>query len=122
VGAIDDADVTACLSAADVFVMPARSRPPDVEGFGLVFLEANACGRPVVGADAGGVPDAIVPGVTGELVPPDDPPALAGTLVYLLEDRAYAARLGRQGRERIERDLNWDRAAATVRRVLDGTA
>jgi phosphatidylinositol alpha-1,6-mannosyltransferase len=91
--------------------MPARSDPPDVEGFGLVFLEANACGRPVVGARAGGVTDAIRDGETGLLVPPGDPPALAAALVRLLADPGLAARLGQQGRAYVEREGNWDRVA-----------
>ena len=117
-GHVDDADLCACLSAPDVFVMPARSDPPDVEGFGIVFLEAGACGRPVVGAAAGGVPDAIVPGVTGELVPPDDPAALAAVLVYLLRDPEYADRLGEGGRRRATTELTWDHAAERIAALL----
>ena len=104
-------DVAACMSAADVFAMPARSDPPDVEGFGLVFLEANACGRPVIGARAGGVPDAIIPGETGLLVEPDDPKGLAAALIELLQDRDLANRLGAQGRARIESSCTWDHVA-----------
>ena len=57
-------------SSADVVAMPSRNEPPAVEGFGIVFLEANACERPVIGAATGGIPDAIIDGETGVLVPP----------------------------------------------------
>jgi phosphatidylinositol alpha-1,6-mannosyltransferase len=118
VGRVPDEEVPACLSAADVFAMPARSEPPDVEGFGLVFLEANACGRAVVGARAGGVPDAIVPGETGLLVEPDDLEGLAEALVELLTHPDHAARLGRQGRARVEAWCSWDRVAEKLLRAM----
>jgi phosphatidylinositol alpha-1,6-mannosyltransferase len=118
VGRVPEDEVPACLSAADVFAMPARSEPPDVEGFGLVFLEAGACGRPVVGARAGGVPDAIIPGETGLLVEPDDLDGLAEALVELLTDPELAARLGRQGRARVEAWCSWDRVAEKLLRGM----
>ena len=110
-GRVPEQDLNACLSAADVFVMPARSEPPDVEGFGLVFLEANACARPVVGARDGGVVDAIEPGVTGELVPPGDPAALSEVLIELLHDADRAKAMGATGRQRVEQAKTWDHVA-----------
>jgi phosphatidylinositol alpha-1,6-mannosyltransferase len=120
VGRVPDDEVPACLSAADVFAMPARSEPPDVEGFGLVFLEANACGRAVIGARAGGVPDAIVPDETGLLVEPDDLDGLAEALIELLTHPDHAARLGRQGRARVEAWCSWDRVAEKLLRGMQG--
>ncbi|MEM6989046.1 MAG: glycosyltransferase family 4 protein [Myxococcota bacterium] len=113
-GHISDEELPTALSAADVFVMPARSRKPDVEGFGIVFLEANACETAVVGARAGGVPDAVEAGVTGELVPPDDPAALAEVLGRLLADPRYTRSLGRRGRQRILEHKTWDHRAQTI--------
>ncbi|PSQ60749.1 MAG: glycosyltransferase family 1 protein [Bacteroidetes bacterium QH_10_64_19] len=98
-------------SAADLFVMPARQDPPDVEGFGLVFLEANACGTPVVGAATGGIPEAIRDGETGLLVPPDAPGVLADAARRLLANPGLANTLGQQGRERVLNDANWDHVA-----------
>lgn len=108
VGRVPDGELNAAFSAADLFVMPARSDPPDVEGFGLVFLEANACGTAVVGARAGGVPDAIVPGVTGELVEPDDPAQLADVVAGLLNDPKRTQALAAAGRQRVVDACNWD--------------
>jgi len=108
VGSVPDEELPLWYSLGDVFVMPSRSDPPDVEGFGIVYLEAGACERPVVALRAGGVPDAVADGVSGVLVESDDPQALGATLSELLLDPARAADLGRRGRERVLRELNWD--------------
>jgi phosphatidylinositol alpha-1,6-mannosyltransferase len=118
VGHVAHDALAAYYSAADLFVMPAREAPPDVEGFGLVFLEANACGTPAVGARAGGVPDAIVDGETGLLVPPAAPAALGSALTALLHDPAWIDALGRQGRARTVRTANWDQVAGRVHQTL----
>ena len=76
---------------SDVFVMPSRNEECDVEGFGLVFLEASACAKPVVGGRSGGIPDAIEEGVTGLLVGPRDPEDIANALARLLSDGDLAA-------------------------------
>jgi len=110
-GDIDHDRLPLYYSTADLFVMPARQDPPDVEGFGLVFLEANACGTPVVGAATGGIPEAIRDGETGLLVPPDAPGVLADAARRLLANPGLANTLGRQGRERVLNDANWDHVA-----------
>lgn len=117
-GRIPDAAMADCMTAADVFCMPARSEAPDVEGFGLVFLEAGACQTAVIGARAGGVPDAIVHGETGLLVEPGDPESLADALARLLADADARARMGRTARARIETRCTWDHVAAGVLRAM----
>jgi phosphatidylinositol alpha-1,6-mannosyltransferase len=119
-GAIADDELPAWYSLGDVFVMPSRSEPPDVEGFGIVFLEAAACGRPVVAARAGGVPDAVVDGVSGLLVEPGDDRGLARALAELLADPARRAELGRRGRERVLGELTWEAVADTTFAALSG--
>jgi phosphatidylinositol alpha-1,6-mannosyltransferase len=119
-GVVRDEELSHWYSLADVFVMPSRSDPPDVEGFGIVFLEAAACERPVVAARAGGIPDAVAHGVTGVLVPPGDTPALAAELSALLSDPARCAELGRRGRERVVSDFTWDRVVDRTLSALDG--
>ncbi|RMF57698.1 MAG: glycosyltransferase family 1 protein [Bacteroidetes bacterium] len=125
-GRIPDDDLPTYYSAADVFVMPSRLDPPHVEGFGIVFLEANACGTPVVGAHTGGIPDAIVDGETGLLVPPDDPAALARALTGLLLNPPLARRMGLNGRRRVVTAFTWDHAAdrlyEAIRQDLRGFA
>jgi phosphatidylinositol alpha-1,6-mannosyltransferase len=113
-GRVPDEAMSDCMTAADVFCMPARSEPPDVEGFGLVFLEAGACETAVIGARSGGVPDAIVHGETGLLVEPSDPVALADALDELLTDADMRARMGKTARMRIEAQCTWDHVVDTL--------
>jgi glycosyltransferase involved in cell wall biosynthesis len=80
---------------------------PWYEPFGLTPLEAMACGRPVVGSDVGGISFSVRHGETGLLVPPQDPPALAGAVFALLADRARRERLGAAARQHIERGFTW---------------
>jgi phosphatidylinositol alpha-1,6-mannosyltransferase len=104
---------------ATVFAMPCRSRwfGLEVEGFGLVFLEAAASGLPVLAGDSGGASETVVPGRTGFVVADDD--ALVEGIRYLLDDPAGAAAMGRRGRERVEHEYTWD---AVARRVTDALA
>jgi len=113
-GMIPDEEVAPLLHMADVFVMPAREERPDVEGFGLVFLEANACGTPVIGSTSGGIPDAVIDGETGLLVPPQAPGPLAQAAIRLLNDADLRQRLGQTGRERVLRDGTWERMVAQL--------
>jgi phosphatidylinositol alpha-1,6-mannosyltransferase len=119
-GAVTDEELPLWYSLADVFVMPSRSDPPDVEGFGIVFLEAAATERPVVAARAGGIPDAVAHGITGVLVPAGDAPALGAELATLLGDPARRAELGRRGRERVLAEFTWDRVVERTLAALDG--
>ncbi|HEY75253.1 MAG TPA: glycosyltransferase family 4 protein [Thermoflexia bacterium] len=119
-GRVPDEEVVAYYNGADVVAMPSREEPEtgDVEGFGMVFLEANACGKPVVGGRSGGVVDAVADGVTGFLVDPHDPADLAARLVTLLRDPDLARRMGEAGRERAQREFTWDRSAQRLRAVV----
>jgi phosphatidylinositol alpha-1,6-mannosyltransferase len=106
-GEVSFEDLPHYYNIADAFAMPSREAPPDVEGFGIVFLEAGACGVPVVGARSGGVPDAVRDGETGLLVPPSSPDALAEALTRLLTSPDLAERLGRQARRAVVHDASW---------------
>jgi phosphatidylinositol alpha-1,6-mannosyltransferase len=120
VGAVADDELPIFYSLGDVFVMPSRSEPPDVEGFGIVYLEAAACERPVVAARAGGVPDAVAEGVSGTLVEPGDQAGLARALVELLSDPGRRADLGRRARERVLSELTWQSVADRTFAALEG--
>jgi glycosyltransferase involved in cell wall biosynthesis len=102
-------DVADLMHAADLFVHAARW-----EGFGRVVAEAMAAGRPVVATRVGGVPEIVADGVTGRLVEPDRPDALAAALAALLADRPLAQRIGRAAADFAARELD---AAATARGV-----
>ena len=97
------ADVPALLADLDVFVLPSLW-----EGFGLVLLEAMAAGRPIVASAVGPIPEIVVDGETGLLVPPGDPDALARAVVRVLRAPDLAAHLGRAGRARVEAHFGLD--------------
>ena len=121
---IGDAELPSIYGMCDVFVMPSRAdlAACDVEGFGMVYLEANACGKPVIAGKSGGIADAVVDGETGLLVPPDSPEALAESICLVLTHREYAERLGQQGRERAIREFSWDAIAGHVDRIMIAVA
>jgi len=100
-------EVIQLLSHATVFVCPSLYEP-----LGIVNLEAMACGTAVVGSQVGGIPEVVVDGETGLLVPPDDPAALAAALNALLLDPARAAAMGAAGRKRAVAEFGWDTIAA----------
>jgi phosphatidylinositol alpha-1,6-mannosyltransferase len=120
-GAVRAAELPAHYAAGDVFAMPCRTRRGglDVEGLGIVYLEASATGLPVVGGDSGGAPDAILDGETGYVVPGRDTGALAERLIALLSDPATARAMGDKGRAWVERDWSWDLTAARLRALLE---
>jgi phosphatidylinositol alpha-1,6-mannosyltransferase len=115
-GRIPEEELVAHYCLADVFALPSVSSGKDIEGFGIVFLEAGACEVPVVGTLAGGIPDAVADGETGLLVPPRDPTRLAGALTRLIADREASKAMGRRGRQRVLEGFTW---AHTAGRILD---
>jgi glycosyltransferase involved in cell wall biosynthesis len=115
VGRVDHADLPAVLRSADVVVAT-----PWYEPFGIVPLEAMACGRPVVGSAVGGLLDTVADGVTGALVPPRDPAALAAAVQPLLEDAYLRESWGKAARERVLERFGWDRVAAATERAYAG--
>jgi glycosyltransferase involved in cell wall biosynthesis len=92
---------------------------PWYEPFGIVPVEAMACGRPVVGSAVGGLLDTVVPEVTGELVPPRRPDLLAPVLRDLLADPERRERYGRAGRRRAVRTYQWKQVVAATEEVYD---
>jgi phosphatidyl-myo-inositol dimannoside synthase len=103
----------------DIFVHAARQEEADVEGFGLVLLEASASGKPVVATRSGGVTDAVQHEQTGLLCEPQDAAALAGSIARLLEDGALAQRLGEQGRAHVLAKASWDGVCARLLAAME---
>jgi phosphatidylinositol alpha-1,6-mannosyltransferase len=120
-GRVEDKDLAELYAVCDLFVMPSREQldEKDVEGFGIVFLEAAACAKPVIGGRSGGVPEAIVDGVTGLLVDPLDSDDLSNAMTRLLTDRELANRFGQQGQLRAVNDFSWQRSAESVQEILE---
>jgi len=108
------------FAAGDVFAMPCRTRRfgLDVEGLGMVFLEASATGLPVLAGNSGGAPDAVRPD-TGAVVDGRDIAAIADTLAGLLAEPDRARQLGAAGRRWTEQDWQWDRIAGRLAELLD---
>ena len=102
-GYLSDADVAALYRRCSVFALPTGAvGEGDVEGYGLVFTEANAYGKPVVAGRSGGTVEAVVDGETGLLVEPDDPEAVTDAILKLLDNPDVAAAMGEAGRRRAE--------------------
>jgi phosphatidylinositol alpha-1,6-mannosyltransferase len=118
-GAVSDAERDSWLARSQLLAMPSRLPAGGFagEGFGIAFLEAAAHGRPVVAGNVGGATDAVIDGVTGLLVDPCDPLAVAEAITSLLLDPDLAERLGRAGRERAE-TLAWPLIAERVQALL----
>lgn len=100
---VADDEMPLFYAASDLFVLPTGQVGGSVEGYGLVFLEAAACGKPVVAGRSGGVPEAVLDGQTGALVDPSQPEALAGTLLGLLQCPERRRHLGAAARAHAER-------------------
>ena len=110
-GRIAASEMAAHYCLADAFCAPSLASAKDVEGFGIVYLEAGACEVPVIGGRAGGVPDAVAEGETGLLVDPLSREEIEGALIALLSDRQRGKALGRRARERVLEGFTWESCA-----------
>lgn len=121
VGYIEPKDMPLYYNLCDVFVMP--SKPVDLyyETFGIVYIEANACGKPVIGGKTGGVEDAVIDGVTGLLVDPENVQEISQAIIRLLTDKDYARKLGGNGRRRVEAELSWNIVGKQIEGILRNT-
>lgn len=116
-GSVPAAELPSYFGAGDVFAMPCRSRfgGVDVEGLGMVYLEAAACGLPVVAGRSGGAPEAVRDGETGVVVNGAAADDVADAVSTLLSDPARAAAMGARGREWVEREWSWETSVALLR-------
>ena len=121
-GSVPWDELPAYYDAGDVFAMPCRTRRGglEVEGLGIVFLEASATGLPVVAGRSGGSPDAVLEGETGHLVDGTSVSAVASAVADLLADPGRARVMGAAGRDWVEREWRWDVLAARLRGLLAG--
>ncbi|MBU0479213.1 glycosyltransferase family 4 protein [bacterium] len=119
-GEATDKEIAKYYNACDVFIMANREikERGDVEGFGIVFLEASACGKPVIGGRSGGAVEAIVDGETGFLINPENSLEIANNLINLLTNAEYARVLGEKGRLRIEREFTCRKNADALKEFV----
>jgi len=106
--------LSACYANCDVFALPSSG-----EGFGMVFLEAMAYGKPVIGGAHGGIPDIVEDGATGLLVPHSDAGRLAGAIEFIFEDPKRATAMGIRGRERVAASFSFAQFQASLTEVLN---
>lgn len=118
IGFVKNNQLPALYCASDVYVMPSYDAGGDIETFGISFLEANACGKPVIGGKSGGIVDAVVDGETGLLVDPQNIDEIAAAIVSLLKDEEYAKQLGENGRKRVEKELSWEKVGERLDEFL----
>jgi phosphatidylinositol alpha-1,6-mannosyltransferase len=120
-GLVPEEDLPGLYAVSDIFVMPSRQNLAvhSVEGFGLVYLEASASGKPVIGGRSGGVPDAVVDGTTGILVDPMDPDNIADTIRTLLSRPELSNELGENGRRRTVSEFRWESVGARIQTHLN---
>jgi phosphatidylinositol alpha-1,6-mannosyltransferase len=115
-------ELPAYYDAGDIFAMPCRTRRRglDVEGLGIVYLEASATGLPVIGGDSGGAPDAILDGETGFVVPGRSVATVADRVLSLLGDPAAARAMGERGMAWVDHEWRWDLVADRLAKILSG--
>jgi len=120
IGRIQYEDLPTYISVGDLFAMPSRSRFAglEVEGLGIVYLEASACGLPVIAGNSGGAPDAVVEGVTGVTVDGRDSADIARAAIAMLDDLDQARAMGARGREWVISNWGWEIWAREFRKAL----
>jgi phosphatidylinositol alpha-1,6-mannosyltransferase len=121
-GTVSHTDLPAWYGVGDVFAMPCRERLGglDVEGLGIVFLEAAACGLPVIVGRSGGSVDAVLDGETGRLLGSQTPAAVATAVAELLRDTDAAAAMGARGRQWVTEQWSWDSTVRDLTSYLAG--
>lgn len=119
-GYVSNEDLPIYYNACDIYVMPniEVKAEDNIEGFGISFIEASSCSKPVIGGISGGARDAVLDGVTGLLVDPDKPDELVQAIRKLLIDPGFAEELGRQGRLRVENEFSLNLRARQIEAII----
>lgn len=123
-GFVADESLPDYYNLCDVFVLPNRETEShnqlkgDYEGFGVVFLEASACGKPVIAGNSGGSSEAVIDGITGLMVDPRNEDEIGRAIERILSDKIFAKRLGMAGRNRAEKEFDWQHIAKTMGSIL----
>jgi phosphatidyl-myo-inositol dimannoside synthase len=114
-GNLCDAELRHCYQQCDLFALPNREIDGDIEGFGMVLVEAQSCGKPVVAGRSGGTSETMCEGTTGELVACESPAPLAKTLARLLLDEQRREEMGRHARRWVVEQFDWEKLASRAR-------
>ena len=121
-GRVPEKELNWLYNACDLFLMPSREIEDGghIEGFGIVYLEANACAKPVIGGRSGGVAEAVRDGETGFLVDPERPGEIAEKALYLLSHPKEAEEMGERGLQWVRETFDWERYTGEAFRLLTG--
>ncbi len=119
-GAVPEQDLPVYYQLADIFIMPSRELSNrDVEGFGIVYLEANAMAKPVIGGRSGGVTEAIIDGQTGLIINPESIIEISAAIERLITNKSYAESLGLAGQQRVLKDFRWSNRAKKIEELIN---
>ncbi|MCI0641904.1 MAG: glycosyltransferase family 4 protein [Gemmataceae bacterium] len=121
-GEMCDDSLIRCYQQCDLFVLPNRQVGKDIEGFGMVLLEAQACGKPVVAGASGGTAETMQVGETGYVIPCEHPHDLAETLKGLLSAPEQRARMGSAGRQWVAHNFEWSRLSEKAVDIFEEAA
>jgi len=125
-GFVEDKTLSELYALCDVFVLPSfkttdtESGSRGVEGFPAVFLEASACGRPVIAGKSGGSPEAVLDGITGLIVDGENVEQISEAVLRLLLDEGLVNRLGQNGRKRVEEEFSWETIVRRIEKQMCG--
>ncbi|KKR12436.1 MAG: Glycosyltransferase, group 1 family protein [Candidatus Falkowbacteria bacterium GW2011_GWA2_39_24] len=117
-GKISEEEKWRWLDACTMLAMPARAIGDDIEGFGIVYLEANLAGKPVIAGRSGGVEDAVQDNINGLVVEPTSHQQLAEAIIRLASYQGLAQRLGDQGRQRARQEFAWSKQANKIYDII----
>ncbi|MBD3247983.1 glycosyltransferase [Candidatus Falkowbacteria bacterium] len=117
-GEASEKEIWAWMEICDVLAMPSRDINGDFEGFGIVYLEANLAGKPVIAGDSGGVRDAVMDGVNGLLVDPQNNKEITKAVIKLCRDKELRKKLGQKGKEIARKRFNWRGQINKLRQIL----
>jgi phosphatidylinositol alpha-1,6-mannosyltransferase len=114
-----DAKLLACYQQCDLFALPNREIEGDIEGFGMVLVEAQSCGKPVLAGRSGGTAETMSMGLSGEIVDCETPAPLARLVIHLLNDAQLLQTMGRQARRWVVEHFDWDTLVVKARELFE---
>ena len=117
-GELQDGPLIECYQQCDLFVLPNREVEGDIEGFGMVLVEAQACGKPVVAGSSGGTAETMAVGDSGRVIDCTKPETIASNIVDLLKAPEHLKRMGNAGRAYVQENFAWPALSAAAAEVL----
>lgn len=124
IGYVKDEEISKYYNLCDIFIMLSKEMKGDwntepIEGFGISFLEASACAKPVIAGRSGGTEDAVIHGETGFLVNPEDEKEIKEVILELLKDEKLAERIGQRGRKQMEAEFDWNKIVLKLKKIVE---